>query len=126
MFRFLTLFVLASLLASCGQPAPWRQESYVFGTRVELLIAGVPEAQARGAANRALQEFDRLHRTYHAWQPSDLSALNAAIAAGRTQDVSPEFAAYIREAQSVAAAGDHLFDPGIGRLIAHQKASLAL
>jgi thiamine biosynthesis lipoprotein len=78
----------------------------------------VPEAQARAAGNRALQEFDRLHRSYHAWQPSDLSALNEAIAAGRTQDVSPEFAAYIREAQSVAAAGDHLFDPGIGRLIA--------
>jgi thiamine biosynthesis lipoprotein len=118
LFRFLTLFVLASLLAACGQPAPWRQESYVFGTRVELLIAGAPEAQARAAGNRALQEFDRLHRTYHAWQPSELSALNEAIAAGRTQDVTPEFAAYIREAQSVAAAGDHLFDPGIGRLIA--------
>jgi thiamine biosynthesis lipoprotein len=116
-FRLLILLVVASLLAACGQPAPWRQESYVFGTRVELLLAGVPEAQARAAGNRALQEFDRLHRSYHAWQPSDLSALNEAIAAGRTQDVSPEFAAYIREAQSVAAAGDHLFDPGIGRLI---------
>ncbi len=118
MFRLLILFVLASLLASCGQPAPWRQESYVFGTRVELLITGVPEAQARAAGNRVLQEFDRLHRTYHAWQPSELSALNEAIAAGRIQEVTPEFAAYIREAHSVAAAGDHLFDPGIGRLIA--------
>ena len=118
MFRLLILLVLAPLLAACGQPAPWRQESYVFGTRVELLIAGVPEAQARAAGNRVLQEFDRLHRTYHAWQPSELSALNEAIAAGRALDVTPEFAGYIREAQSVAAAGDHLFDPGIGRLIA--------
>jgi thiamine biosynthesis lipoprotein len=75
-------------------------------------------AQARAAGSRVLQEFDRLHRSYHAWQPSELSALNEAIAAGRTHEVSPEFAAYIREAQSVAAAGDHLFDPGIGRLIA--------
>ena len=118
MLRLLTALVAACLLAACGQPAPWRQESYVFGTRVELLIAGVPEAQARAAGNRVLQEFDRLHRTYHAWQPSALSALNEAIAAGRTQEVTPEFAAYIREAQAVAAAGDHLFDPGIGRLIA--------
>ncbi|TRZ92929.1 MAG: FAD:protein FMN transferase [Rhodocyclaceae bacterium] len=118
MRQFLTLFAVAWLLAGCGQPAPSRQESYVFGTRVELLIAGVPEAQARAAGNRVLQEFDRLHRTYHAWQPSELSALNEAIAAGRTQEVTAEFAAYIREVQSVAAAGDHLFDPGIGRLIA--------
>jgi thiamine biosynthesis lipoprotein len=116
--RLLTLLALAWLLAACGQPAPWRQESYVFGTRVELLVAGVPEAQARAAGTRVLQEFDRLHRTYHAWQPSEMSALNAAIAEGRTQEVAPEFAGFIREAQAVAAAGDHLFDPGIGRLVA--------
>jgi thiamine biosynthesis lipoprotein len=116
--RLLSLLVAAWLLAACGQPEPWRQESYVFGTRVDLAIAGVPEAQARTAGNRVLQEFDRLHRSYHAWQPSELSALNEAIAAGRSQEVSAEFAAYIREAQAVAAAGDHLFDPGIGGLIA--------
>jgi thiamine biosynthesis lipoprotein len=116
--RLLILLATIWLLAACGQPAPWRQESYVFGTRVEVLIAGVPEAQARAAGARVLQDFDRLHRTYHAWQPSELSALNQSIAAGRAHDVSPEFAAFIREAQAVAAAGDHLFDPGIGRLIA--------
>ena len=118
MFRLLTLLVVASLLAACGQPAPWRQESYVFGTRVEVLIAGLPEAPARAAGARVLQEFDRLHRTYHAWQPSELSALNQSIAAGRSHEVTAEFAGLIREAQAVAAAGDHLFDPGIGRLIA--------
>ena len=118
MFRLLTLLVVASLLAACGPSAPWRQESYVFGTRVELLIAGVPEARARAAGARVLQEFDRLHRSYHAWQPSELSGLNDALAAGRTHEVTAEFAGYIREVQTVAATGDHLFDPGIGRLIA--------
>ncbi len=118
MRQLLTLLVVASLLAACGQPAPWRQESYVFGTRVEVLIAGLPEAPARAAGARVLQEFDRLHRTYHAWQPSELSALNQSIAAGRPHEVTAEFAGLIREAQAVAAAGDHLFDPGIGRLIA--------
>lgn len=118
MFRLLSLFAAACLLAACGQPAPWRQESYVFGTRVDLAITGVPEDRARAAANRVLQDFDYLHRSYHAWQPSELSTLNDAIAAGRSHEVSAEFAAFIRQAQAVAAAGDHLFDPGIGRLIA--------
>ncbi len=118
MFRLLSLLVVGVLLAACGRPEPWRQESYVFGTRVELAITGVPEAQARAAGNRVLRDFDYLHRTYHAWQPSELSALNEAIAAGRTQEVSAEFAGYVREAQAIAAAGEHLFDPGIGRLIA--------
>ena len=114
----LILLVAAALLAACGRPEPWRTESYVFGTRVELAIAGPSAEQARKAADKVLRDFDVLHRTYHAWQPSELSALNADIAAGRSREVSAEFADYIREAQAVAAAGDHLFDPGVGRLIA--------
>lgn len=117
-FGRLILLLAAALLAACSQPEPWRTESYVFGTRVELAMAGVPEARARAAADKVLRDFDYLHRTYHAWQPSELSALNEAIAGGRSKEVSAEFAAYLREAQAVAAAGDHLFDPGIGRLIA--------
>ncbi|MDD2949024.1 MAG: FAD:protein FMN transferase [Rugosibacter sp.] len=106
------------MLSGCGPSAPWRQESFVFGTRVELLIAGVPEAKALAAGSQVLAEFDRLHRTYHAWQPSALSALNAAIAAGKPMEVSPEFAGYIRQLQQLAADSDYLFDHGIGRLIA--------
>lgn len=113
----LLAFLGALLLAGCGPAQPLHQESFVFGTRVELLIAGAPEEQARAAGNQVLAEFDRLHRTYHAWQPSELSTLNAALAAGRTQEVSDEFAGYLRESQVIARAGDYLFDPGIGRLI---------
>ena len=98
------LVLLALFAAACGRPALHSQESYVFGTRVDLAIAGVPEAQARAAGNRVLQEFDRLHRSYHAWQPSELSALNEAIAAGRGHEVSAELAGYINEAQGIAAA----------------------
>ena len=43
--------------------------------------------------------------------------LNEAIAAGRPQTVSPELAAFVSEAQTLAKQGDHLFDPGIGQLI---------
>ncbi len=113
-----TLFFLLFLaLGACSKAPLYQQESFVFGTRVELLIAGLDEAQARPAAAAVLREFDRLHRTYHAWQPSELSALNDAIAAGKTQTVTPEMAALITDAQRLAAAGDALFDPGIGRLI---------
>jgi thiamine biosynthesis lipoprotein len=110
-------FMLVLFLSACGKAPLYQQESFVFGTRVELLIAGIDEAQARPAAAAVLREFDRLHRTYHAWQPSELSTLNAAIATGKTQTVTPEMAALISEAQRLAAAGDALFDPGIGGLI---------
>lgn len=114
----LLLSLACAMLSGCGPSAPWRQESFVFGTRVELLITSVPEAKALAAGSQVLAEFDRLHRTYHAWQPSALSALNAAIAAGKSMEVSPEFAGYIRQLQQLAADSDYLFDPGIGRLIA--------
>ena len=114
----LILIALAGLvLAACGKAPLHQQESFVFGTRVEILIAGLDEAQARPAAAAVLREFDRLHRTYHAWQPSELSNLNAAIAAGRKQAVSAELASFITDAQQRAALGGARFDPGIGALI---------
>ena len=118
------LFILAALLAlpalTACRPAPplVQQEAFVFGPRVEVIVAGQPEAEARAATGAVLREFDRLHRSYHAWQPSELSTLNAALAAGKSAEVSEELAAWLREAQALSAAGDGLFDPGIGRLIA--------
>lgn len=117
--RWLLGFVLAALLAACG-PAPlYQQESFVFGTRVEILIYGEPEDRARTAAAEVLGEFDRLHRMLHAWEPSELTALNDAIARGeRTIPVSAELAAILADAKAIAVASDHLFNPAIGRLVA--------
>jgi len=110
--------LLALLLAACGRQAPVAQEAYVFGTRVEIVVWGAPEAAAHAALGEVLREFDRLHRTYHAWQPSELTALNEALAAGKPHEVSAELAGLIRTAQHLSAQGEHLFDPGIGRLVA--------
>ena len=115
--RSFVLVILALLATACSRPSLHSQESYVFGTRVEVLVWGEPEAKAHAAAAEVLREFDRLHRTYHAWQPSEMTALNDALAAGRPQEVTPEFAGFIREAQEAAAKGEYLFDPGIGRLV---------
>ncbi len=117
MRRFgLTLFILFCL-GSCSKPPLHREEAYVFGTRVEVLVAALPEAQARAAVGAVLREFDRLHRTYHAWRASELSELNAAIAEGKPLAVTPEMAALIVQAQRLSALGDSRFDPGIGALV---------
>ncbi len=109
---------LAALLAACGRAPLHQQQAFVFGTRVEVLIAGLPEAEARPAAAAVLREFDRLHRSYHAWQPSELSHLNQQLAAGRSSSVTPEMAALLGEAQRFSLLSEGLFDPGIGALIA--------
>ena len=108
---------LTLALAACGQPPLQEQQAFVFGTRVEVIVADDRPEQGRQAIAAVLREFDRLHRTYHAWQRSELTALNQAIADGRPHEVSQELAGFIAEAQAVSAQGDHLFDPGIGQLI---------
>ena len=116
MRNFLTL-CLAFILAACGRTPLQEQQAYVFGTRVEVLVVSPDPEKGRQAIAAVLREFDRLHRAYHAWQPSELTALNEAIAAGKPHIVTPELAAFVGEAQALSRQGDYLFDPGIGRLI---------
>jgi len=109
--------LLALLLAACGRTPLQEQQAYVFGTRVEVIVVSAEPEQGRKAIAAVLREFDRLHRAYHAWQPSELMTLNSAISEGRPQQVSPELAAFVAEAKQFSQQGDYLFDPGIGQLI---------
>jgi len=111
----LSLFVM---LAGCTKEPLYQQQAFVFGTQVEISIYGVDDAKARAASTAVLQEFDRLHRTFHAWQPSPVTELNAAFARGERHRVTPELAAAIRTATRYSEISDHLFNPAIGRLIA--------
>lgn len=114
----LLAIVLAAFLVACGRPVPVAQEAYVFGTRVEVQVAGVSEADGHAALGEVLREFDRLHRSYHAWQPSELTRLNEAIAAGKPHEASPELTQLIHTAQDLARNSDYLFDPALGKLVA--------
>jgi thiamine biosynthesis lipoprotein len=110
--------VLLGLLVACSPPPLVQQQSYVFGTLVEISVYGAPEAQARAATAAVLTRFDELHRQLHAWQPSELSRLNAALAKGERTSVTPELAAMLRDAQTFSVHSNDLFNPAIGGLIA--------
>lgn len=116
--RTLLTLLCALLIAGCGKAPLQEQQAYVFGTRVEVIVVSAAPEQGRQAIAAVLREFDRLHRAYHAWQESELTALNSAIAADKPLAVSPELADLVRDAQAISQQGDYLFDPGIGRLIA--------
>jgi len=106
------------LLSACSRAEVFRHEAFVFGTRVDVAVYGDSQAEADAAAGAVLREFDRLHRAYHAWEPSELTVLNAALARGETATVSDELAAMLKDAQQIAATGDQLFNPALGGLIA--------
>lgn len=115
---FLLIGAVTLLFAACGREPLYQQQAFVFGTQVEISIYGADAAKARAASAAVLQEFDRMHRAFHAWQPSPVTQLNAAFARGERHLVSPELAAAIRSATQFAEASDNLFNPAIGRLIA--------
>ena len=116
----LALFLLA-LLAGCGGQIH-RQQSYVFGTLVEVTVYGEPEDKARRVTDQVLRDLDAMHRAFHAWQPSDLERLNSLLAKARPgapaqAEVSPELAAMLRDAARLSVLGEELFNPAIGNLV---------
>ncbi len=110
--------VLLWALAACSPPPLVQQQAYVFGTLVEISVVDDSGSRATPAIAAVLARFDQLHRQLHAWQPSELSRLNAALARGERAAVSPGLAAMLRDAQTLAAQSNELFNPAIGGLIA--------
>ncbi|MBB5192436.1 thiamine biosynthesis lipoprotein [Silvimonas terrae] len=106
------------LLAACGKPPVYQQESFVFGTSVQITIYGTPEADAKAATAAVLADLDRLHTRLHAWHPSDITRLNQAFAAGQSAQADPEMMGILQQAKGYAERADQLFDPAIGDLVA--------
>ena len=114
------LFILLAvwLLGSCSSKEPlYQEQGYVFGTLVEVSIYGESEARAKQAVSEVMQEFQRLHTMLHAWQPSELSDLNAAIARGESAAVSEEMVAILKDAAQLSKQSHGMFNPAIGGLV---------
>ena len=116
-FLRLALLSVVLLLGACGKEPLYQEQAYVFGTQVDMSIYGEDEAKARQAVASVMHEFQRLHDLLHAWKPSELSELNAAIAQGKSKDVPPEVAAMLQDAARMSAQSGGLFNPAIGGLI---------
>ena len=105
------------LLTACGKDEVYLQESYVFGTRVQISIWGLPDEVAAKHAGAVLSELDRLHARLHAWQPSPVTRMNAAFAKGEAAQIDAELMQMLKTAQDLSRASDRLFNPAIGKLI---------
>ncbi len=117
LFRSISLLALFAL-AGCSKPPLYTQESYVFGTRVEVSVYGEPQARAQRVTAHVLGIFDRMHHQLHAWEPGTLSQMNAVFRASPERaDITPEMAAIIRDATRYSEQSGGSFNPAIGNLI---------
>ena len=119
MIRQISVLVAAALLlVACeGKEPLYQEQGYVFGTLVEISVYGEPEQSARQAVSDVLQEFQRLHNLLHAWQPSELSELNAAFAKNDSVAISTELVTILQDATAFSHQSNGLFNPAIGGLI---------
>jgi thiamine biosynthesis lipoprotein len=115
----LLVLIFALLLSACGKEPLVQNKSYVFGTLVDISIFGEPEDKAHEVTSHILQNFQRLHHQYHAWESdSELSTLNQRFAAGKTPvEMSPEITQMLTQAQILSKRSQGLFNPAIGGLI---------
>lgn len=135
----LSLFIIGILslvvlgLRNYFVPSVYHQQSYVFGTLVDISIQGESKDRAAALTSQILQEFQQLHLQLHAWKndsqgkPSELGQLNQAFAQGATAtDTSPQLIEMLTQVQTYSAQSQGLFNPAIGHLIStwgfHQDA----
>ncbi|HYQ72947.1 MAG TPA: FAD:protein FMN transferase [Gammaproteobacteria bacterium] len=113
------LQLMAALIAGCAEPpADYHQSLYIFGTLVDITVHGVPEAQAAAAIAGVDEDFQRMHREWHAWKPGgELVELNRHLAAGESTTASDFLLPLLQQARTLSLQSDGLFNPAIGGLI---------
>jgi thiamine biosynthesis lipoprotein len=109
------------LLAGCGDKLH-RQQSYVFGTLVEVTVYGEKEEKARQVTDQVLKDFDQMHQTLHAWQPGTLERINGILALARPDAparaaLPPGLVPILQDATRLSELGEGLFNPAIGNLV---------
>ncbi|MDH4233580.1 MAG: FAD:protein FMN transferase [Gallionella sp.] len=115
--RILALGFALCLLGCGKEPPPYQEQGYVFGTLVDVSVYGEPEPRARQAVSEVMREFQRLHDMLHAWQPSELSDLNAAFARGESMAISAELVTILQDATKFSQQSQGVFNPAIGGLV---------
>ena len=123
MLKKIAVFLLSLSLMSCSADKPpellYKHQFYVFGTMVGISIFGLPDAQAKKAAETIEQDFQEMHKNWHAWNPSSpLMEVNRAIAAGKSIEINdPTLLHMLNISKKYYTETEGLFNPSIGKLI---------
>jgi thiamine biosynthesis lipoprotein len=110
--------VLAALLAAC-QPAPEArfERLYVFGTLAEIEIREARPEAAQAALAEASARLRQYEQEWHAWEPSDLTRINAALANGESAPAPASVIELVERSRPLTEASGGLFDPAVGGLV---------
>lgn len=116
--RRVRLFPVIFLLACSAPPSAYQEQLLVFGTVVDISLWGVDKARGRQVVARLAEDFDYMHRAWHAWHPGPLGRINQMLPTGETFSGAPSVLPLIKRATELSERSGGLFNPAIGKLIA--------
>jgi thiamine biosynthesis lipoprotein len=112
------LLLASLLLTGCDSPPPLHKGKFLaFGTLVDITLAGLTEQDAQAATDIIEEDFKRMHRSWHAWDPGPLGRVNRLIQTGSTFSTPPSVLPLINRGKVLSEQSDGLFNPAIGQLI---------
>ncbi|KAF0191079.1 MAG: thiamine biosynthesis lipoprotein [Gammaproteobacteria bacterium] len=113
-----TLLAAALIVTACShRPHEHHEQLVVFGTLVDITIFDADDKSIARASAGITADLNRLHRTWHAWETSTLTAINDRFAHGEGAIVDAEGMRILRRAQELSIASGGLFNPAVGKLI---------
>jgi len=109
--------ILLATLSSCEERLVRTERFFAFGTIIELSIRTDDAELARKARSLVNDEVTRMHRDWHAWNPSLLTKTNTQLQSQTPFAGDPEIVELITLAQEFSKQSNGLFDPALGQLV---------
>jgi thiamine biosynthesis lipoprotein len=104
-------------LLSCAESQPENSELFVFGTLVNVSISGADPAEAQSSFLELGEQFQYMHREWHAWEPGQLSTINQAFSTGQEALADQHIARLITHSQDYETQSSGRFNAAIGQLV---------
>lgn len=118
---WMAIFCTVCFCVGCGQGSPsskrYQKQLLVFGTLVDITIQTDNEQLATQGTAAISQLFEALHAQLHSWEPSQLQAINHAIALNKSIRIDQKMADLIRSGTTLSLQSGELFNPAIGKLV---------
>ena len=113
----LILVTVLFLSACTREDSVYHEQILAFGTLIDVKIWGVSEQTGRQAVALITEDFNYMHKAWHAWQPSALSRVNQLLPSGEVFTISPSLLPLIKLAKDLSQRSGGRFNPAIGKLI---------
>jgi len=107
------------LLAGCERrPQLVEQRILQFGTIIDITLIHQDQAKSEKTLTEIEQQFSAFHRSWHAWEDSDLTRFNRALNGSQAVPIPDSLLDLIVLSQQYYLKSNRLFNPALGKLIA--------